>query len=239
MLAPIEESTMSDPRAVQSMFARIAGRYDLLNHTLSLGIDQRWRARAVRSAGVVRGELVVDVCTGTGDLALAFERAGARVIGVDFTTEMVRLAADKAPASARCQFVRGDALHLPLAGGKASIASIAFGLRNVSDRARALAEMQRVLKPGGKILVLEFSRPKGRFLGAVYRRYFTRVLPAVGRLVSGDGDAYTYLPRTVMAWLEPEELCAELARAGFVDCGWQPLTGGIACLHWGYVKARS
>ncbi len=222
------------------MFARIAGRYDLLNHTLSLGIDRSWRKSVLAAAGPMRGKLVVDVCTGTGDLALTFADAGAHVIGVDFTAEMLARARAKAmQADGRHLFAQGDALHLPIRTGTAAAATIAFGLRNVADRRAALSELRRILAPGGRALVLEFSQPRGRWFGALYRQYFTRVLPRLGRWISGDGEAYDYLPRTVLAWVEPPELRQEMASAGFVDCGWRSLTRGIACLHWGVVPGEA
>lgn len=217
------------------MFARIAGRYDLLNRVLSAGIDQRWRRRAVRRAGRLEGARVVDVCCGTGDLALAFAERGARVIGVDFTPQMLERAARKGGQTRRPLFVHGDALRLPLRDGAADVASVAFGLRNVADRAGGLRELARVVRPGGRVLVLEFSTPPGRVLGGAYRAYFTRILPRIGRCVSGDSDAYDYLPRTVLAWPEPARLAAEMADCGLVDTGFELLTGGIACLHHGRV----
>lgn len=225
---------MPDPRAVEKMFGRIARRYDLLNHTLSLGIDRGWRKALVRASGVQPGDLVIDVCTGTGDLALAFAKSGARVVGVDFTAAMVQRAARKAPTPALA-FLRGDALALPIASACARVASIAFGLRNVADHRLALRELRRVLAPGGCVLVLEFSTPKGRVVGPLYRSYFTHLLPRIGRAISGDAEAYDYLPRTVLAWMQPEALKEALVETGFVDCGWRELTYGIACLHWGRV----
>lgn len=231
---------MPDPTAVREMFARIAGRYDLLNRVLSAGVDRSWRRRAVARAGVGAGSLVVDACCGTGDLALEFARAGARVVGVDFTPEMLARAERKrgrrgAPGAV---FVHGDALALPVADRVADVASVAFGLRNVADRRAGLRELARVVKPGGRVLVLEFTQPPGRVLGAAYRLYFTRVLPRVGGAVSGDGGAYEYLPRTVLAWPQPERLAAEMAECGLADCGFELLTRGIACLHWGTVPAE-
>lgn len=216
------------------MFARIAGRYDLLNRTLSLGIDQRWRRAAVARAGELRGSLVVDACTGTGDLAVLFARAGARVIGVDFTREMlVRGPAKLRDRDAPTAFVQGDLLRLPLPTGVADVASVAFGIRNVADPHRGLRELARVVRPGGLVLVLEFATPRRGPLAWAYRTYFTRVLPSVGRLVSGDGEAYDYLPRSVLAWPVPRVFQAWMGEAGLVDCGHRLLTGGIACLHWG------
>jgi len=225
---------MPDPQAVRSMFARIAPAYDLLNRTLSLGIDQRWRRAAIACAGEVRGRTVVDSCCGTGDLSLALAARGARVVGVDFTREMVdRARAKAARRAARPVFVRGDALRLPLASGSADAATVAFGIRNVADRRRGLDEMRRVVRPGGRVVVLEFGTPRRGVFGALYRLYFTRVLPWLGRRVSGDADAYSYLPRSVLAWPDPETLRREMEELGFTECAFRPLTRGIAFLHWG------
>jgi demethylmenaquinone methyltransferase/2-methoxy-6-polyprenyl-1,4-benzoquinol methylase len=222
------------------MFARIAGRYDLLNRVLSCGVDQRWRKAAVRNVGAALGGLegrtVADVCTGTGDLAVAFARAGAQVVGVDFTYEMVarapRKLRDSDPA---VTFVHGDALRLGLPDDSVDAATVAFGIRNVADRREGLREMARVVKPGGRVLVLEFSQPGNWLLGGLYKLYFTRILPVIGRLVSKDDDAYDYLPRTVLAWPKPEAFRREFEEEGLVDCGFRPLTFGIACFHWGTV----
>ena len=215
------------------MFGRIAPRYDLLNRALSLGVDRRWRRALLARAGEVAGARVVDACCGTGDVALGFARAGARVVGVDFTREMLDRAQAKRGSRAGAVFAHGDALALPVADASADVCTVAFGIRNVADRAAALREMARVVRPGGRVLVLEFSMPGGRVLGGLYRFYFTRVLPRVGALVSRDDDAYLYLPRTVLAWPAPAELERELEAAGLVECGHRELSGGIACLHWG------
>jgi demethylmenaquinone methyltransferase/2-methoxy-6-polyprenyl-1,4-benzoquinol methylase len=230
---------MPDPVAVQSMFSRIAGRYDLLNRTLSLGIDQRWRRRVVREAGEVRGCLVADVCTGTGDLAVAFARAGARVVGVDFTHPMLlRAPAKLRAADAPTGFVQGDALRLPLPDDAVDLATVAFGIRNVADRMEGLREMARVVRPGGRVLVLEFTTPRRGPFAWLYRTYFTRVLPRVGRLISKDTEAYEYLPRSVLAWPDPAAFAQEFEDVGLIDCGYARLTQGIACLHWGRVAGR-
>ena len=219
------------------MFSRIAGRYDLLNRALSLGIDQRWRRRVVREARPRPGALVVDACTGTGDLALAFARAGARVVGVDFAFEMVRRAPPKAarPRTGSVLFALGDALRLPLPDRVADLATVAFGIRNVADRGAGLRELARVVRPGGRVLVLEFATPSRGPLAWAYRRYFTGVLPRVGALVSGDAEAYAYLPRTVLAWPDPDAFQRELEELGWLECGYARLSGGIACLHWGSI----
>ena len=222
------------------MFARIAPRYDLLNRLLSLGIDRRWRRAVLRRAGELDGRLVLDACTGTGDLALAFARAGARVVGADFTHEML-LRADRKDrgrgerGDRRVCFVGGDTLCLPLGDGAVDVSTVAFGIRNVADRERGLAELARVVRSGGLVLVLEFSMPASRLLGALYRLYFTRILPRIGGWISGDSGAYRYLPDTVLAWPDPDELAREMETVGLVDCGWRRLSFGIACLSWGRV----
>jgi demethylmenaquinone methyltransferase/2-methoxy-6-polyprenyl-1,4-benzoquinol methylase len=216
------------------MFARIAGSYDLLNHLLSAGIDRRWRRRVVACAGELASGQVLDACCGTGDLGLEFARAGARVVGVDFTPEMLRRALPKQRREALpVLFLHGDLLDLPVADGRADIACVAFGIRNVVDRGRGLAEMARVVRPGGRVFVLEFSQPPGVIFGPLYRFYFKGLLPAFGNLVSGDDDAYSYLARTVMAWPGPAELQAEMEQSGLEACGFELLTRGIACLHFG------
>jgi len=228
---------MSDPRDVRAMFARIARRYDFLNRLLSAGIDRRWRSALVRRLGELRGKTLLDACCGTGDLTLALEAAGARVVGVDFTPEMLQHARPKGAGRALC-FVAGDALRLPLFDRSLDGAAIAFGLRNVADRGRGLHELARVVRPGGAVMVLEFSLPRSRVLGALYRFYFTRVLPRIGGWISGDASAYRYLPDTVLAWPTPEELRGEMEALGLERCGFQRLSGGIACLSWGLVPER-
>ena len=232
---------MADPALVRSMFARIAPRYDLLNRVLSLGIDRRWRARmlarAGQRAGSVRGLLTVDACCGTGDVALAFAREGARVVGVDFTPQMLQHARAKemhqARSAERAVFVHGDALRLPFKDGSADLCTIAFGIRNVADRGAALREFVRVLRPGGLLLVLEFGMPRGKLTHALYKGYFTRVLPTVGGWVAGDREAYAYLPRTVLAWPDADTFQSEMQAAGLVECEHQLFSRGIACLFSG------
>jgi len=216
------------------MFARIAGRYDLLNRVLSAGIDRRWRRRAVFRSAAGRGARVVDACCGTGDLALEFAAAGARVLGVDFTREMVRLAPPKAGAKhAPTLFAHGDALRLPVRSASADVLSVAFGVRNLADAHAGLREFARVVRPGGLVLVLEFSPPPTGLFGRLYSFYFQRVLPRVGGWISADAEAYRYLPRTVAAWPAPDEFQRWMERAGLEQCGHEALSFGIATLHWG------
>ena len=224
---------MPDAERVRTMFGRIARRYDLLNRVLSAGTDQRWRREILRAAGDVRGRLVLDVCCGTGDVGLLLERNGARVLGVDFTREMLVRALAKR-GQGRSLFLQGDALRLPIRDRRVDLATIAFGIRNVSDRRAGLVELARVVKPGGRVFVLEFSMPRGRLFGEVYRVYFRRVLPAIGGVVSGDAAAYRYLPDTVLSWPEPEEFQREMEAAGLVSCGFRRLSGGIAVLFHGH-----
>jgi demethylmenaquinone methyltransferase / 2-methoxy-6-polyprenyl-1,4-benzoquinol methylase len=172
------------------------------------------------------------VACGTGDLTLLLAEQRARVAGVDFTPQMLLHAVPK-DRRRRTLFARGDALALPAADGSVELTTIAFGLRNLADRQGGLAELRRVLAPGGAALVLEFTLPPGPLLGALYRFYFTRVLPRLGGAVSGDKGAYTYLPDTVLAWPGPAELESEMGAVGFVEVGHELLTGGIAALHWG------
>ena len=214
------------------MFARIAGRYDLLNRTLSGGMDQRWRRKVVRGLAPLTGLVAVDVACGTGDLALELARGGARVVGLDFTFEMLA----RAPAKARARglgvtWLHGDAMSLPLPDGSVDIVTIAFGLRNVEARAACLQELARALRPGGRLVVLECGLPRNRVLGALFRGYFTRVLPRLGGWISGDRSAYEYLPATVLAWPGPVELAAEIDAAGFTGTRFEALSGGVAYLH--------
>ena len=222
---------------IAAMFDAIARRYDLLNRVLSAGFDQRWRARAVRSLDLTGRETVVDFCTGTAELAaaLARGRAGAaRVVGIDFAGEMLRLGRAKllrAGLDGRVSLVRADATRAPLADGAVDAATAAFGIRNVEEPERALAEMHRLVRPGGRIAILEFGMPRLPVLGAVYRWYFRRVLPRLGRAVSGHGSAYTYLPASVGAFHGPDAFCRLLEEAGFRHARAVPLQFGIVQLY--------
>ena len=235
MSAEPSVSTDKASDRIAGMFDAIAPRYDLLNHLLSAGIDRRWRAVAIRSLSLRGTETLIDVCSGTGDVALAAIAGGARrVIGVDFAGAMLALGAGKvreAGVAQRIAMVRGDAMCLPVPGGCADAVTVAFGIRNVERPDVACAEMARVLKPGGRLAILEFSVPRLPGVSRLYQWYFTRVLPLVGRLISGHGAAYSYLPASVGTFAPPAEFMDLLRRVGFVKVGAASLTLGIVQLY--------
>lgn len=224
------------PSRIAGMFDAIAPRYDLLNHLLSAGLDRRWRARAIAELHLPPGGRVLDLCTGTGDLAVAaVQNAAARsVIGVDFAGQMLRLARDKAahlglPAAVR--FVRGDATRIPLADASCDAATIGFGIRNVEDPPRALAEIARVLRPGGRLAILEFGQPRVPGIRTMYSWYFRYLLPLVGRAVSKHRSAYSYLPASVGTFPTAGEFSRTIAATGFSQVRAVPLTFGIVYLY--------
>jgi demethylmenaquinone methyltransferase/2-methoxy-6-polyprenyl-1,4-benzoquinol methylase len=225
---------------IRSMFGAIAPRYDLLNHLLSLNIDRRWRRRTTELVPPEGDAPILDVCTGTGDLALAYDRAaGGRVaiVGTDFCLPMLvpaRLKAERHGAAGRVQFLEADTQKLPFPDDHFQLTTVAFGLRNVTNTDRGLAEMVRVTRPGGRVAILEFSRPRHWLLGPLYRFYFRRILPMVGRIVSHSRDrAYDYLPASVMEFPDGDELAALLRRHGLYEVRWYPFTFGIATLYVG------
>lgn len=225
---------------IRRMFNAIAPSYDLLNHLLSLNIDKYWRWRTTRLVPPQGDAPILDLCTGTGDLALAYDRAaGGKVpiVGADFCHEMLVRAEAKAAqrgAAGRIRFLEADAQHLPFPDQEFQIACVAFGLRNVTDTDRGIAEMVRVTRPGGRVVILEFSRPRNRVLGGLYQFYFRRVLPTVGQAISRSRDnAYHYLPASVMEFPDGEALAERLRRHGLVDVRWHSLTFGIATLYIG------
>jgi demethylmenaquinone methyltransferase/2-methoxy-6-polyprenyl-1,4-benzoquinol methylase len=225
-------------RRVREMFAGIAGRYDFLNHFLSANTDARWRslvARKLEPSLRSVETLALDVACGTGDLSLAIaEGTRARVVGTDFCRPMLEIAARKAAANRpSIPFVEGDALRLPFADRSFDAVSIAFGLRNLSSVEGGLKELWRVLKPGGRAAVLEFSRPVVPGFRALFQFYFRRVLPRIGGLISGSRGAYEYLPDSVSRFPDQKKLVAMMREAGFVEVEYQNLTGGIAALHMG------
>jgi demethylmenaquinone methyltransferase/2-methoxy-6-polyprenyl-1,4-benzoquinol methylase len=219
------------------MFDRIAPRYDLLNRLLSGGTDVRWRRRAVDVLAAPAPARILDLCTGTADLLREALRRDARNtgLGVDLSPAMLRRGAVKlarAGLDGRGRLAGGDGERLPVGTGLFDGALVAFGIRNIGDPLRALREVHRALRPGGRLVVLEFSLPGG-LLGRLYRFYFTRILPWVGGLVSGDRSAYAYLPASVARFPTPGEFGGLMEEAGFVSVRWTLLSGGIACLHRG------
>ncbi len=225
------------PDRIAGMFDAIAGRYDLLNHLLSGGLDHWWRARAARALRLTGGETVLDLCTGTADLAIALARrrgGAAGVVGIDFAGRMLAHGARKLAAgglAGRVGLVRGDAMAVPLPAASVDAATIGFGIRNVEDPRRALAELHRVVRPGGRIAILEFGMPTLPGLGGLYRWYFRSVLPRVGRLVSRHASAYTYLPASVGAFPSGPAFCRLLVDAGFGDAASVPLLLGVVHLY--------
>jgi demethylmenaquinone methyltransferase/2-methoxy-6-polyprenyl-1,4-benzoquinol methylase len=227
-------------RRVQRMFGAIAGSYDLNNRLHSLWRDQAWRRKTVRLCQVDPSEVVLDVACGTGDLAQAFVSGGAvRVIGVDFTQQMLRLAdrrcADAAVRDARpVAYVGGDAMRLPVADESVDIVSIAFGIRNVTDPAVAVAEFARVLRCGGRLAILEFSLPRRQALRAIYELYFRRIMPRTATWISRDRTgAYRYLPQSVSTFIDRKQMVAIMEQAGFEAVTATPLTFGIAVAYVG------
>jgi demethylmenaquinone methyltransferase/2-methoxy-6-polyprenyl-1,4-benzoquinol methylase len=222
------------PDRIAGMFDAIAPRYDLLNRLLSAGIDRRWRARAIASLGLTGQETLVDVCTGTADVALQAGRRAGRIVGIDFAGAMLALGlakVRKAGEERRITLVRGDAMQLPLPDESADAVTIAFGIRNVQKPEVGCAEMARVLRRGGRLAILEFGLPRVPGISALYRWYFSRVLPFVGRRISGHTGAYSYLPASVGSFPPPPEFVVMLRQAGFSDVQAVPLTLGIVYLY--------
>ncbi len=223
---------------VRGMFGRIAGRYDLLNHLLSFNMDRVWRARTVRRVAPILADpqaRVLDLCCGTGDVLLSLEKKrGAPVFGADFCHPMLVEANRKIAARKfRTPLFEGDALQLPLADGSLDLVTIAFGFRNFSNYERGLAELLRVLKPGGTLAILEFSQPENRLFGAVYNWFSTKLLPKIGGLVSGSGDAYSYLPESIRKFPGAKGLKAKMESEGYGRVEYETMTFGAVALHLG------
>ncbi len=229
---------------VRAMFTQIAPRYDLLNHLLSLQLDRLWRARTARRMQATLdqpGALALDLCCGTGDLGFALARSGkGRIIGADFAHTMLVRAKEKSAAQAASSdqsatspmpFFEADALRLPFASASFDLVATAFGFRNLANYEGGLREIQRVLKPGGTIAILEFTEPPEGLWGDFYRWYFCKVLPKIGGLISGERSAYTYLPKSVARFFRPSELAALLASVGYQSVDYRVWTLGIVALH--------
>jgi demethylmenaquinone methyltransferase/2-methoxy-6-polyprenyl-1,4-benzoquinol methylase len=210
---------------VRAMFDRIAPVYDAMNRTMTAGLDRRWRR--ITAETVVRpGDDVLDACCGTGDLAIACARVGANVTGLDFSERMLERARRKAP---ELEWVAGDLLALPFADAGFDAATVGFGVRNVDDLERALRELRRVVRAGGRLAILEITRPRG-LIAPFYRFWFDGVVPLLGKLLPG-GSAYTYLPASVRRFPGPEELAQLIAAAGFANVRYRTFAGGIVALH--------
>lgn len=225
-----------DPMRVRNMFGRIARHYDLLNHLLSANLDRGWRRAAVRRLPGTGIERVLDLCGGTGDLALALARHGQirEVVCCDFSHPMLLRARDKfsrAGVDDRCRVLEGDGLRLPVRDGTFDAVTIGFGIRNFSCLDSGLAEMRRVLRPGGRMVVLEFSRPSGPLFSRLYRFYLQRLLPRLGDGISRGDGAYRYLARTISRFPDPPALAERIRRSGFDGCEWSSLSGGIVAIH--------
>jgi demethylmenaquinone methyltransferase/2-methoxy-6-polyprenyl-1,4-benzoquinol methylase len=227
------------PDRIAGMFDAIAPRYDLLNHLLSAGIDRRWRKCAIRALCLTGTERVLDLCAGTADLAIAARQArppAARVVGVDFAAAMLAIGAGKIARAAPgggVSLVRGDAMRIPVANASVDAVTIAFGIRNVEQPDVALREIVRVLKPGGRLVILEFAMPTAPLFRAIYLSYFRHILPRIGRAISRHGAAYDYLPASVGAFASPETFVNLLRNIGFVQISADPLTFGTVYLYTG------
>ena len=223
---------------VREMFDNIAPKYDLLNHTLSMSIDRVWRRRVVGEVRRAKPGRILDVATGTGDLAIAMARRirDVQVLGVDLSEQMLAVARRKIEArglDGRIVLDRGDAERLAVADASVDVATVAFGVRNFGDLGAGLRELARTIKPGGKVVILEFSRPRNRVFRALYEFYSYKILPCIGGLVSRDKRAYEYLPASVGEFPAPEEFMAMMARAGFRNCRARSQSFGIAQIYIG------
>lgn len=217
------------PAEVSAMFDAVAERYDLLNDILSLGQDRWWRSIVARLVAARAGDLVLDIAAGTGTSSRAFTKAGARCVACDFSLGMLRAGARK-PAE-RVTFVAGDALTLPFADQAFDVVTISFGLRNVTDSDAALAEMLRVTRPGGRLVICEFSHLPARPLDVAYQRYLAAALPMVARRVSANPGAYDYLAESIRHWPSQAELADRIESAGWSKVSWRNLTAGIVAIH--------
>jgi demethylmenaquinone methyltransferase/2-methoxy-6-polyprenyl-1,4-benzoquinol methylase len=217
---------------VQRMFGRIVRRYDLMNRLMTGGQDERWRKKAVRYARAAGEERALDVATGTGDLALALATGGFRqVIGLDFAPEMIAAARDKGAGRADVAFQVGDAMALPFGDGEFDAVTVSFGLRNMRDYGGALREMARVLRPGGRLICLELTPYRTPVLGKIFNWYFTRVVPLIGGWLSGDAEAYRYLPSSVAAFPDAVALAELMRRSGFERVEIERVGGGTVAIH--------
>jgi len=229
-------------KSVEAMFSSIAHRYDFLNHLLSLGFDMTWRKKATACFSDLSGKKILDVACGTGDLAITIAKAGdetTKIIAGDFSRKMIEIGKVKikrAGLDGRVTMEFSDALNLNYRGNSFDGVTCAFGVRNFADLQKGLTEMTRVLKPGGRMVILEFTQPSNPAFGALYKFYFTRMLPAIGGLLSGNRRAYRYLPDTVYRFPSPDRLSAMLKKLGLDRVEFNPLTFGVCGIHTGIKK---
>ncbi len=229
------------PERVQAMFNRIARPYDAMNRAMTVGLDRRWRALAADETGVGSGASVLDCCCGTGDLALELaKRVGpaGEVIGVDFANQMLERARIKSAkrGTENIVWIQGDALNLPLPDNRVAAATVAFGVRNLADYEQGFRELERVVRPGGRVVCLEITTPQSGPLKHFYEGWFNRAVPAIGRAVDRGEGAYSYLPASVQRFPDPDELGRIMFRAGLIRVRYRPLAGGIVALHVGEVR---
>lgn len=225
--------------AIRDMFAGVAPRYDLLNHLLSASLDVVWRRKAAAMLDLPRGARALDLCAGTGDQALALRRRGAWVVAADFCVPMLAIARRKFGrlAAPRPRALAADALALPFPDRSFQGATVSFGLRNVANLDAALRQLAGVLRPGGKLVVLECALPTWQPLRALYLFYFLRLLPWIGRLISPRGSAYTYLPNSVLGFPQRQEFLDRMTAAGFTEVAWEEISGGTVCIYQGRTPA--
>ena len=235
-IVPDTASNLSKKDQVAEMFNNIAGRYDFLNHFLSLGIDKGWRRKAIAEVALVQPQQILDVATGTGDMAIAAAKTirPKRIAGIDIAGQMLDVGRKKIAAQALDKIISmqtGDSESMPFATGEFDAVMCAYGVRNFEHLAAGITEMYRVLRPGGKVVILEFSHPTGAVIKPLYQFYFRYILPTLGKLVSKHSKAYTYLPASVMAFPEGKMFCEILAQCGFKEPQARPLTFGITTLY--------
>lgn len=230
-------NTPGKKRKVEQMFNDIAPRYDMLNHLLSGGIDITWRKKVRKLLEPIKPQSILDVATGTGDLAIELSKLNPKkIVGLDIAAQMLQFGEvkiKKLGLDELIKMVHGDSAKIPFSDRSFDAITVAFGVRNFENLQKGLIEMQRVLKPGGRVVVLEFSKPKQFGFKQLYQFYFKFILPTVGRMVSKNSEAYTYLPDSVSKFAEGQEFLDQMQQAGFIDNHQQRLTGGIATLYWG------
>lgn len=223
-----------NPHDVAAMFDDTAPRYDFMNDVLSLGMTPRWRKSVIRAVDAQPGERILDIAAGTGTSSLAWADAGLQVVPADFSLGMLRVGHHRRPDLG---FTAADATKLPFADDSFDVVTISFGFRNIVDQQAALAEFRRVTRPGGRLVICEFSQPVNPLFGRIYREYLMAALPAVAKAVSSNPDSYVYLAESIQAWPAQRELAQRIEAAGWADVAWQNLSGGIVAIHRAHATA--